>query len=95
MTVFWTNAALDPLLALRDFLSTTSTAYAERTVDRLLRRGDQIADVPRSGRMVPEYGQADVREVVERPYRILYRIGPERIEVLAVLHGARPLPATL
>ena len=95
MTVFWTNAALDHLLALRDFLSTTSAAYAERTVDRLLRRGDQIADFPRSGRMVPEYGRADVREVIERPYRILYRIGPERIEVLAVLHGARPLPATL
>ena len=95
MTVFWTNAALDHLLALRDFLSTTSAAYAERTVDRLLRRGDQIADFPRSGRMVPEYGRADVREVIERPYRILYRIGPKRIEVLAVLHGARPLPATL
>lgn len=39
--------------------------------------------------MVPEYEVQAVREIIEGSYRIWYRIRDERIEVLAVLHGAR------
>ncbi len=95
MNVFWTNAAFDHLLALRDYLARTSPAFAERTLDRITRRGDQIGQFPHSGRVVPEYGREAVREVIERPYRIIYRLTETRVEVLAVLHGARPLPDTL
>lgn len=42
--------------------------------------------------MVPEYSRDDVREVIERPYRIIYRIMESQIDVLAVIHGARLLP---
>lgn len=44
---------------------------------------------PQSGRMVPEYQHEHVREVIESPYRIIYRILEDRIDVVAVLHGAR------
>ena len=43
------------------------------------------------GRMVPEFQAEDIREVIERPYRIIYRIKPEQIDVLAVIHGARQI----
>jgi toxin ParE1/3/4 len=42
--------------------------------------------------MVPEYGAPDIREVIERPYRIIYRIREDQIEVLAVVHSAQVLP---
>jgi toxin ParE1/3/4 len=42
--------------------------------------------------MVQEYERDDVREVLEYPYRIIYRIKPDQIDVLAVVHGARELP---
>ena len=45
-----------------------------------------------SGRTVAEYDAEDIREIIEKPYRIIYRIKPTRIEVLAVIHGAQPLP---
>jgi toxin ParE1/3/4 len=61
-------------------------------VDRNTRRSEQIADHPLSGRKVPEYDAEDVRELVEKPYRIFYCIKPDRIKVLAVIHGAQPLP---
>ena len=45
--------------------------------------------------MVPEYQVPDIREVIERPYRIIYRIKPNQIDVLAVFHCAQELPPEL
>ena len=41
--------------------------------------------------MVPEYERNEIREVIEGRYRIIYLVGPEQVEVLAVIHGARDL----
>lgn len=40
---------------------------------------------------MPEYGAPNIREVIERPYRIIYRVREDRIDVLAVVHGAQML----
>lgn len=45
--------------------------------------------------MVPEYEQEDVREVLEGAYRIIYRILPQQIDVLAVVDSARELPSSV
>lgn len=45
--------------------------------------------------MVPEYEEPEVREVIERPYRIIYRIKPDQIDILAVVHSAQMLPPEL
>jgi len=45
--------------------------------------------------MVPEYEAPDIREVIERPYRITYKATAEGIDVLAVVHGTRKLPPEL
>jgi plasmid stabilization system protein ParE len=44
---------------------------------------------------VPEYQRDDVREILERPYRILYRIKPDRIDVITVMHYRQLLPSDL
>jgi plasmid stabilization system protein ParE len=41
--------------------------------------------------MVPEYSAVDIREIIEVPYRIIYRIKQDQIDVLAVVHGAQLL----
>ena len=64
-------------------------------IDRLTKRSEQIAAFPRSGRMVPEYEAPDIREVIERPYRIIYRIKTDQIDILAVVHSAQLLPPEL
>ncbi len=55
-------------------------------VDRLTRRSEQIGDFPYSGHKVPEYDRDDLREVIEGSYRIIYRILPDQIDVIAVIH---------
>ena len=91
MRVHWTDNALKHLLDIYEYISQNSPFYAERVADRLTKRSEQIANFPMSGRNVPEYFAEDVRELIEKPYRIIYRIKPEQIDVLAVVHGARLL----
>jgi plasmid stabilization system protein ParE len=45
-----------------------------------------------SGRVVREFEHGQIREVLEGPYRIIYYIKPDEVEVLAVIHGARAIP---
>ncbi|MBP9144789.1 MAG: type II toxin-antitoxin system RelE/ParE family toxin [Thermoanaerobaculia bacterium] len=43
--------------------------------------------------MVPELRDAAIREVFVGSYRLVYRILQNRVEVLAIVHGARDLAA--
>jgi toxin ParE1/3/4 len=87
--VYWTDTAKSHLHGIRDFIARNSEIYATRVVDRLSRRSEQIALFPLSGRIVPEFRLDQIREVFEGPYRIIYLIKADCIEVLAVIHGAR------
>jgi toxin ParE1/3/4 len=87
--VLWTEAALNQLEAIRDFLSQTSPEYAQRIVERLVSRSERLAAFPHSGRMVPEYELDEVRQVIEGAYRIIYLIKENQLEVLAIIHTLR------
>lgn len=95
MKVQWTDTALGHLSALHDYVAQDAPLYARALVDRITTRSKQIARFPRSGRTVPEYEDEAVREVFEGNYRIIYELLPERVDVLAVIHGARELPDRL
>ena len=88
MKVHLTDTAEEHLDALYTYIAQDSPEYAKRMVDRLTRRSQQIANFPFSGRRVPEYDIDQIREVIEGPYRIIYYIKPDQIDVLAVIHGA-------
>jgi toxin ParE1/3/4 len=93
VNVRWTDTAIDHLQAIHDYIARHSDTYALRMVDRITRRTEQIATAPHSGPMVPEYESPEIREIFEKPYRIIDRVRPDQIDVLAVIHGARQLPA--
>ena len=76
-------------------MSRNSEVYADRLMDRLTRRSQQIGRFPRSGRSVPEYEAPDIRDVIEDSYRVMYRIKEKQIDVVAVMHSAQPLPPEL
>ena len=89
MNVHWTETAEGHLDAIHDYIAQDSPEYALRMVDRITQRTKQIAIFPLSGRTVPEYEIDQIREVIESPYRIIYYIYSEQIDILAVLHGAQ------
>jgi addiction module RelE/StbE family toxin len=91
MKVVWTENAVRHLHGIHDFIALNSSTYAKRTIDRITRRSEQIVDQPLSGRKVPEFDAEHIRELIESPYRIIYRVHANRVEVLGVIHGARLL----
>jgi toxin ParE1/3/4 len=66
--VHWTHTAIAHLLAIYEHIAQHAPLYAQRTVDRLTRRSEQIAMFPQSGRLVPEYGAPDIREWTSRSF---------------------------
>jgi addiction module RelE/StbE family toxin len=92
MKVKWTDNAVAHLVNIYEYISLNSPTYAKQMVDKITRRSVQIASHPLSGRKVPEYDSEVIRELIEQPYRIIYRIRQDQIDVLAVIHGARLLP---
>lgn len=94
MRVIWTPRAQQRLQDLHDHIAEDQPVNASRWMARVLSRGEQIGDQPRSGRIVPEYQRETVREVFEGDYRIIYRVRSQQVDVLSVRHGARPLPSS-
>lgn len=71
MKVHWTDNAVDHLVNICEYISLKPPTYARRIMDRITRRAEQIGDQPYSGRKVLEYETEDIRELIEKPYRII------------------------
>lgn len=93
--VRWTLRARRDVRAVRDYIAAQgSPVYGRHVAGRLFDRADLLATHPAAGRRVPEYDHPHIRELVEPPYRIIYRYvdGASTAEVLTVVHGRQPLP---
>jgi toxin ParE1/3/4 len=73
VTVSWTELALDDLKSIHEYISKDSVVYAKRMVDKIISRVDQIEKFPKSGRVVPEFENENIRELIEGNYRIVYK----------------------
>ena len=93
MKVFWTERARRHLRAIHDYIAADSPHNAVRMIDRITRKSESLARCPWLGHLVPEYEMESIRQLLEGNYRIIHRVRPDRVEVLAVIHGARALPS--
>lgn len=94
MKIRWTVNAVRNLETIRAYIAGDAPAEADRVVANLLIVPKQLETFPQSGRIVPEYGDPSVREIVRGSYRVIYRTTTHAVEVLSVLHGAQKLPST-
>ena len=92
--VVWTDTAKQGLRAIYDYIAQSSPEFARRMVDKITSRTQQIATFPLSGRVVPEFNVGQLRELLERPYRIIYHVRPDKIKVVAVIHMSRRIDDT-
>jgi plasmid stabilization system protein ParE len=96
--VLWTRTAQRDLDAIIAFIAADSIENALTVLDRLQERAQSLNTAAERGRLVPELRVIDMHqylEVIERPWRIVYRIEPDRVMVLAVLDGRRELESLL
>src|SRR5664279_259472 len=90
--IIWSAWASDDLVAVAEHISRDSASYAATVVRELVAAARSLCTFAERGRRVPEYVDPSVRELIVRKYRLVYRVQPERIEVLRIIHGAREMP---
>jgi toxin ParE1/3/4 len=94
--ILWTEQAQADLAAIHAFIGQDSAHYASVTVRQLIAAVDQLAGFPESGRAVPEFEDPQVREIIRRSYRIVYRlVADDLVHVLTIHHGTQQLPSKL
>jgi plasmid stabilization system protein ParE len=89
--IHWTPLAGEDLTSIHQYISRDSTAAAQTVVLRLFAAIEQLADFPQSGRVVPEFGRPELRELVRGSYRIVYRVRDGGVQLIRIHHAARPL----
>ena len=89
--IVWTNFAVEDLNSIHSYIAADSKVYADRFIEKIISRVDQLETFPNSGRIVPEFESETLRELIEGNYRIVYRIHSDHIGVLRIHHSAREL----
>jgi plasmid stabilization system protein ParE len=83
--VRWTDFALDNLIAIGDYIEQDSYFYAQRVVNYLFDAVNILEQHPLAGRIVPEFNDKTVRELIRGCYRIVYKIvGEQDIDIVTV-----------
>jgi toxin ParE1/3/4 len=93
--VRWTDQAADDLRAIREFIERDSPRYGRLVAERLFDATQRLELFPLSGRIVPEIGREDIREIILGEYRIVYRLKGEKALLVTVFRSSRLFPTTL
>jgi toxin ParE1/3/4 len=92
--VQWAEVAVRDLEELVAFIALDSAGDATHVLDAIEKRAATLESSPARGRVVPElarFGMRTWRELVVRPYRLVYRIEGNSVNVLALFDGRRDL----
>lgn len=92
--LIWSPMAKYDLKNIADFIAEDNTSAAKRFVNSLFQSVERLSDFPESGRIVPEFNDPAIREVIRNPCRIVYRVNREKstVEIARVWHAARGIP---
>ncbi len=79
-------------MEIEAFISIDSPERAIKFVDEIIEHAEKILpDQIRLGRVVPEISNPNIRELIFKKYRIVYRLNKNNIEILTVFEGHRLL----
>ena len=89
MKVTWTALAEEQAAEAFAYIHADRPTAAVRWLDRLLTAVATLAEFPDGGRTIPELGRPELRELIVRPYRVMYRRDPKKVFILSIRHGRR------
>ena len=87
--VIWSELALDDLKSIHDYISKDSMIYANRVIEKIIQRIDQLESFPKSGRVVPELNNNSIRELIQNNYRIIYKVTTQEIFIVSIHHASK------
>jgi toxin ParE1/3/4 len=92
--VHWTKAAAADLESILQHIAERNPFNAGSIWSRIRIRADALSHFPERGRIVPELKSIGIdfhRELIEEPWRIIYRIRDRKVVVMGIFDGRREL----
>ncbi|HDH12359.1 MAG TPA: type II toxin-antitoxin system RelE/ParE family toxin [Nitrospirae bacterium] len=85
--VRWSFPAKEDLRRIHDYIAIDSKFYAKKISQDIVEKTEKLNDFPKCGRVVPETGDPNIREIIIYSYRLVYEIYPTVTEILGIIHG--------
>ena len=92
MRIVWSPLALERLEEIADYIATDNVDAARVFLIDIFAAVGRLRSFPQSGRAVPEVNRADIREIIFKKYRVVYRVAGKQVSILTVRHGRQRLP---
>jgi len=87
--VIWSIPARNDLKQIYDYIAKDSKYYATNVAQDMVSKAESLSEFPEIGRVVPEIGDENVRELIIYSYRLIYEVVPNGVQILAIIHGKR------
>ena len=92
MKFLWSPLAVQRIQEISDYIAIDNISAANNWIDSLFKKTEILKSNPEIGRIVPEIGKSDIRELIFGNYRIIYLLSKNQIAVLTVRHFKQILP---
>jgi toxin ParE1/3/4 len=89
--ILWSARSLKDIEEIIDYISKDSPAAARTFATKIIEAVMVLETFPTIGRIVPEYNNPNIREVLYRNYRIVYELSGNTANIVTVFHGSRML----
>jgi plasmid stabilization system protein ParE len=89
MKLVWSPLAVERALEAKAYIASDNPRTADKWASGLVSAVSKLKRHPKLGRVVPEIGLEEYRELVYGNYRVVYRISANNTFVMTVRHFAR------
>lgn len=96
--VIWTPTAKADLIGIIKYIANDNKTAAKKAAHRIKERAQNLTSSPKRGRVVSElrnFGILIYRELIVKPWRLIYRVEGKKVFILAVLDSRRDLESHL
>jgi addiction module RelE/StbE family toxin len=93
MKIIWSPLAVERMTEIADYISRDNPTAAQKWAIAVFDKIENIQEFPLMGRVVPEANRKEIRELLFKNYRIIYRVGVDHISILTIRHGKQLLPS--
>jgi toxin ParE1/3/4 len=89
--IIWSDDAISDLNEIKKYIARDSPEIANKFVNTIIKKIENLHNLPLMGRIVPEKNNMNLRELLYKKYRIICEIENEIVKILIIIHGTRIL----
>src|SRR4051812_46461389 len=91
LRIFWAESAWKDLESIYEYIARDSRFYAVSFVQQARDASRSLESFAKRGRIVPELGDPQTRELFVMNHRLIYRLDKRAVHIVALIHGSRDL----